>query len=47
VTDANAKQLAAKTDVDGFLVGGASLKPQFIDVSSGGCSSRAVTVGGV
>ncbi len=32
VTDANAKDLAALPDVDGFLVGGASLKPQFIDV---------------
>ena len=32
VTDANAKELAALPDVDGFLVGGASLKPQFIDV---------------
>jgi glyceraldehyde 3-phosphate dehydrogenase len=32
VTDANAKDLAALPDVDGFLVGGASLKPQFIDI---------------
>ena len=32
VTDANSKDLAALPDVDGFLVGGASLKPAFIDV---------------
>ena len=32
VTDANSKELAGLADVDGFLVGGASLKPQFLDV---------------
>jgi glyceraldehyde 3-phosphate dehydrogenase len=32
VTAANAKELAAQTDIDGFLVGGASLKPEFIDI---------------
>ncbi|KAG2587001.1 hypothetical protein PVAP13_5NG089900 [Panicum virgatum] len=32
VTGANCKELAAKHDVDGFLVGGASLKPEFIDI---------------
>nr|CAB3472207.1 unnamed protein product [Digitaria exilis] len=32
VTAANCKELAAKPDVDGFLVGGASLKPEFIDI---------------
>src|SRR5690348_144289 len=32
VTGANAKELAAQTDIDGFLVGGASLKPEFIDI---------------
>jgi triosephosphate isomerase len=32
VTGANCKELAAKPDVDGFLVGGASLKPEFIDI---------------
>jgi triosephosphate isomerase len=29
VTDSNAKELIMKTDIDGFLVGGASLKPGF------------------
>lgn len=32
VNGANCKELAAQTDVDGFLVGGASLKPEFVDI---------------
>ncbi|XP_062188559.1 triosephosphate isomerase, cytosolic [Phragmites australis] len=32
VTAANCKELAAQPDLDGFLVGGASLKPEFIDI---------------
>lgn len=32
VTAANAKELAQKPDIDGFLVGGASLKPDFITI---------------
>nr|AGJ83762.1 triose phosphate isomerase [Fasciola hepatica]7QON_AAA Chain AAA, Triosephosphate isomerase [Fasciola hepatica]7QON_BBB Chain BBB, Triosephosphate isomerase [Fasciola hepatica]7QON_CCC Chain CCC, Triosephosphate isomerase [Fasciola hepatica]7QON_DDD Chain DDD, Triosephosphate isomerase [Fasciola hepatica] len=32
VTAANCKELAKKPDVDGFLVGGASLKPEFVDI---------------
>ncbi|XP_074308251.1 triosephosphate isomerase, cytosolic [Silene latifolia] len=32
VSGANCKELAGKPDVDGFLVGGASLKPEFIDI---------------
>ena len=32
VTAANAKDLAQQADIDGFLVGGASLKPEFIDI---------------
>jgi len=28
----NCKELAAQGDVDGFLVGGASLKPEFVDI---------------
>ncbi|MCD7468554.1 Triosephosphate isomerase, cytosolic [Datura stramonium] len=32
VSGANCKELAGQTDVDGFLVGGASLKPEFIDI---------------
>ncbi|XP_065879950.1 triosephosphate isomerase, cytosolic [Euphorbia lathyris] len=32
VNGANAKELAGQPDLDGFLVGGASLKPEFIDI---------------
>ncbi|KAI7905888.1 triosephosphate isomerase [Cokeromyces recurvatus] len=32
VNGANCKTLAAKPDIDGFLVGGASLKPEFGDI---------------
>jgi triosephosphate isomerase len=32
VTDKNAEELIAKPDVDGFLVGGASLKEAFADI---------------
>lgn len=32
VTAANAKELASQKDVDGFLVGGASLKPEFVQI---------------
>ncbi|KAM3858099.1 triosephosphate isomerase [Diretmus argenteus] len=32
VTAANCKELASQSDVDGFLVGGASLKPEFVDI---------------
>ncbi|XP_075252111.1 triosephosphate isomerase-like [Convolutriloba macropyga] len=32
VTGANCKDLAKKPDIDGFLVGGASLKPEFVDI---------------
>ena len=32
VNAANCKELAQRPDVDGFLVGGASLKPEFIDI---------------
>lgn len=32
VTGANCKELAAQADIDGFLVGGASLKPEFIQI---------------
>ncbi|KAF8564981.1 hypothetical protein P879_09406 [Paragonimus westermani] len=37
VTAANCKELARQPDVDGFLVGGASLKPEFIEI----CNARA------
>ncbi|XP_073304744.1 triosephosphate isomerase, cytosolic [Primulina huaijiensis] len=32
VSGGNCKELAAQPDLDGFLVGGASLKPEFIDI---------------
>ncbi|GAB0091957.1 Triosephosphate isomerase [Sergentomyia squamirostris] len=32
VTAANCRELASKPDIDGFLVGGASLKPEFKDI---------------
>ncbi|KAL0918087.1 hypothetical protein M5K25_010076 [Dendrobium thyrsiflorum] len=32
VNGANSKELAGQPDVDGFLVGGASLKPEFVDI---------------
>lgn len=32
VTAANCKDIGNKADVDGFLVGGASLKPEFADI---------------
>ncbi|GMH12276.1 hypothetical protein Nepgr_014117 [Nepenthes gracilis] len=32
VNGSNCKDLAAQPDVDGFLVGGASLKPEFLDI---------------
>lgn len=32
VTAANAKELAKEKDIDGFLVGGASLKPEFMEI---------------
>lgn len=32
VTGATCKELASQKDVDGFLVGGASLKPEFVEI---------------
>lgn len=32
VNGANCKELAGQKDIDGFLVGGASLKPEFLDI---------------
>lgn len=32
VTASNCKELAKKEDIDGFLVGGASLKPEFVQI---------------
>ena len=35
----NCKELAQQPDIDGFLVGGASLKPEFTDI----CNARLVS----
>jgi len=32
VTGKNSKDLATQPDIDGFLVGGASLKPEFLEI---------------
>jgi len=32
VKASNCKELGKKEDIDGFLVGGASLQPEFVDV---------------
>lgn len=32
VTAGNAKELGKESDIDGFLVGGASLKPDFVTI---------------
>ncbi len=32
VSEKNCKELAKQGDIDGFLVGGASLKPAFVDI---------------
>lgn len=32
VNGRNCKELAGRPDIDGFLVGGASLKPEFVDI---------------
>ncbi|ELW66926.1 Triosephosphate isomerase [Tupaia chinensis] len=34
VMGATCKELASQSDVDGFLVGGASLKPEFVDITN-------------
>ncbi|CAF5155039.1 unnamed protein product, partial [Rotaria sp. Silwood1] len=36
VSGSNCKELAQQSDIDGFLVGGASLKPEFEQI----CKSR-------
>ena len=40
VSAKNSDELATQPDVDGFLVGGASLKPEFIDVIKSGTKSK-------
>ncbi len=37
VSGANCKDLALQPDIDGFLVGGASLKPEFVSI----CNARS------
>ena len=34
VTGANSEELAKKSDIDGFLVGGASLKKEFVQIAN-------------
>lgn len=45
VTASNSDELAALPDVDGFLVGGASLKPEFIDIVNSGSSTPGTATG--
>ena len=40
VSAKNSDELATQPDVDGFLVGGASLKPEFVDVVMSGEKSK-------
>ncbi|XP_017779943.1 PREDICTED: triosephosphate isomerase [Nicrophorus vespilloides] len=37
VTASNCKELASQGDIDGFLVGGASLKPEFVNIVNAKC----------
>lgn len=37
VNAGNCKDLASKPDIDGFLVGGASLKPEFVEIINAKC----------
>eukprot|EP00064_Thunnus_orientalis_P010832 superscaffoldBa00001504_g10860 len=45
VTGANCKELASQGDVDGFLVGGASLKPEFVDIINARARAASKSVG--
>ena len=47
VNAANCGELAGLDDVDGFLVGGASLKPEFVDITNapGGASVGPINIG--
>ncbi|GFQ06866.1 triosephosphate isomerase cytosolic [Phtheirospermum japonicum] len=50
VNGGNCKELAGQPDVDGFLVGGAALKPEFIDIiksaeGGGWCGDDATCIG--
>jgi hypothetical protein len=47
VTGANCKELAALPDVDGFLVGGAALKPEFVDIVNSGSKAGVAKAGNV
>lgn len=49
VTAKNSAELASQKDIDGFLVGGASLKPEFIDIcnAKGGAASSGVVNMGI
>ncbi len=44
VTATNASELSQKPDIDGFLVGGASLKPDFLSIIN--CQDKSKNIGG-
>jgi triosephosphate isomerase (TIM) len=39
VNAGNCKDLAGRPDIDGFLVGGASLKPEFVEIIKSAAAS--------
>jgi triosephosphate isomerase len=41
VNAANSLELAKQKDVDGFLVGGASLKPEFVEIVKNAAAGKA------
>mmetsp|Transcript_485 Transcript_485/g.960 ORF Transcript_485/g.960 Transcript_485/m.960 type:complete len:514 (-) Transcript_485:235-1776(-) len=47
VNGGNSSTLASQADIDGFLVGGASLKPEFVDIANAVTSSNATANGPV
>lgn len=44
VNAGSAPTLGAKADIDGFLVGGASLKPEFVEIVNAKDGSKVTTV---
>lgn len=47
VNGKNSQELAGQPDIDGFLVGGASLKPEFIDIANSVTAANATAQGPV
>ena len=43
----NAQELGAQPDIDGFLIGGASLKPEFIDCVNAQATDATPSTGGI